>query len=265
MFYLRCAAGTVSEKRNLTVFFAALLFLTSLTSAAGQSQAAPETADGQTGRDVPAAENRPTQTEQTANQQRQPAVNAAGGSPAQDATQESRRLHGQRQEFSRQAGIHFRYARELHADGYLLRSLSSYSDFIILYPEDPNAYEAHLETGKILRELGRLEEAASWFLKAHRQGHNQEKGDLAYLEAGRTMLESGELDRARSIFSELIRSRPATRVARLAEIELKSMISLNRMDSTLKRDEAPEVENGAQREGIEEKTDSSNIGEGLEE
>ena len=178
-------------------------------------------------------------------------------------TQEERRIPNIRAELAKQGRIQFLYARELHSDGYLNASRDRLQNFLELYPDHDLYFEALRELASVLKDMNRTEEAAGVFLRAFRSAHNREKGDLAYLEAGRLFIETGDLERARSIFSELIRSRPSSRVARLAEIEMKT---LNMMDSGQdesvenRENETPESEHSAP-----ETDNRESIGEGLEE
>lgn len=117
----------------------------------------------------------------------------------------------------------FRYARELHADGFRERALALYKQFVILYPRHTRYFDALKEIGTILDEMDRPEEAAQYYMRAFREAPNHEEGALAYLQAGRLLANIGRTTEARAIYAEIRRVHPGSRAARLADLEIRSL------------------------------------------
>ena len=122
-----------------------------------------------------------------------------------------------------QGRLQFRYARELLAAGRLPQALEQLDRFLLIYPGHPWRFFGFSDRARALERLGRTREAVIAHKAAYREAHNRERGTLAYLRAGRLLAELGQEAEARAIFLEIMRVRPASRAARLAEIELRSL------------------------------------------
>ena len=122
-----------------------------------------------------------------------------------------------------QGRLQFRYARELFAAGRLPQALEQLDRFLIVYPGHSWRFFGLSDRARALEGMGRTREAIAAHKAAYREAHNRERGVLAYLRAGRLLAELGREADARDIFLEITRSRPASRAARLAEIELRAL------------------------------------------
>jgi len=119
-----------------------------------------------------------------------------------------------------QAEILFRYGSELRASGNLERALDLFEDFLILYGDHTRAFDVHIAIAEIHQSMKQYDGAISHFELAREMFPEQERGIEAYLKMGRVYAEIGESERARTIFNEIAASRPFTRLAKLASMEL---------------------------------------------
>ncbi len=170
-----------------------------------------------------------------------------------EETQEVRRLRPLPALIENQGRLHFRYARELLAAGRLSSALEQLDRFLLVYPAHPWRFFAHSDRGRALERLDRKEEAVRAYRAAYREAHNRERGALAFLRAGRLLAELGREAEAREVFVQIVRTRPASRAARLAEIELRALRFLDGAPAPAEpergsQDPAPKGENPSKEE-----------------
>ncbi|MCE9597684.1 MAG: hypothetical protein K8S54_06925 [Spirochaetia bacterium] len=135
-------------------------------------------------------------------------------------TQEAKRRAALAKERSKEAESAYRYAVQIHGDGYNERSLELLRDFLIRFPGHERTYFVRMEQADILREMGDTLEAANLDLETCRIFQNQERGGNLCLRAARLLKRSGDHDRAVAVLKETIRRYPATSLARVADVEL---------------------------------------------
>jgi len=138
-------------------------------------------------------------------------------------TQEAKRFTGFQGQANNQAWIHFKYARELAADGKLSRAVSLYEEFLILYPDHELCFPVMIEMGKILTRQNRKSYAIDLYRKAYQKRKESEEGIKAYLEAGRLLSDLGEIQKAKTVFEEIILNENYTELANIAQNELNSL------------------------------------------
>ena len=117
----------------------------------------------------------------------------------------------------------YRYAVELHSEGYKERALELLRDFRIRFPGHERTFFVRMEEGDILREKGEILDAVNMDLETCRMYPREERAGRVCLRAGKLLRRSGDVDRARSVFKEVADSFPASGVARMASVELSLM------------------------------------------
>lgn len=122
-----------------------------------------------------------------------------------------------------QGRLHLRYARELRAGGRLRDALEHFDRFLALYPGHSWRFFAYRDRGRTLEQLGRAAAAIDSYRSAYLEAHNRSRAAMAFLRAGQLSAEIGKVPEARRIFTRIIGLHPASRAARLAEIELRSL------------------------------------------
>lgn len=143
--------------------------------------------------------------------------------PELPPTQESVRRDKMRAQLKIEGENRFRYAREMHADGYLVRSRQLLQDFLILFPKHDRRFSAFEMLARIEEQQDHPERAVSAYRRAYAAVPGEDRGLDAALRAGRILAGLGRLDEAKAIFLEIQARKPDSRMARLVEIEMRAL------------------------------------------
>ncbi len=117
----------------------------------------------------------------------------------------------------------FRYARELHADGYLVRARQLLEDFLILFPDHQRRFAALEILARIEEEQDQPARAASAYRRAYASVPGEDRGLESALRAARLLAGMGQTDEAKALLLEIRARKPDSRLARLVEVELQSL------------------------------------------
>ncbi|MBL8022544.1 MAG: hypothetical protein JNM27_22895 [Leptospirales bacterium] len=168
-------------------------------------------------------------------------------------TQEAKRRAAIAKERDKEAESAYRYAVQIHGDGYNERSLELLRDFLVRFPGHERTYFVRMEQADILREMGETLEAANLDLETCRLFQNQERGGNLCLRAARLLKRSGDHDRAVAVLKETIRRYPATSLARVADVEL-NLISETKPAPALLSDDSKTPETPKREDREKEET-----------
>ncbi len=168
------------------------------------------------------AQSEPAQAPETA-----PAPNAAQTAVlaplARHVPQEERRRAVFAKERASEAENAYRYAVELHGEGYRAGALEALRDFQIRFPGHERTFFVRMEEGDILREMGEILDAVNLDLETCRMYPREERAGRICLRAAKLLRRSGDTDRARAVFKEVTENFPASGIARQASAELSIM------------------------------------------
>ena len=109
----------------------------------------------------------------------------------------------QSQEVRQEGENRFRYARELHADGYLVRARQLLQDFLILFPDHVRRFQVLELLAEIEVEQDHPERAALAYRRAYASVPGEDRGLEAALKAGRILAGLGRFGEARALFREI--------------------------------------------------------------
>lgn len=116
------------------------------------------------------------------------------------------------------------YARSLFEGGYYERAAMLLSDFLYLFPAHPDRLEAARYLARIAEAQGDLARASNHYIGLYWIWPEREEALQAYLQAGRLRARLDQREEARQIFEQLKRRRPNSQLARLAAMELQSLL-----------------------------------------
>ncbi|MCR9144102.1 MAG: hypothetical protein NXI24_17775 [bacterium] len=138
-------------------------------------------------------------------------------------TQESIRRRMMRAQIKIEGENKFRYARELEADGYLVRSRQLLEDFLILFPGHDRRFAALQLLARIAEQQDQTERAVVAYRRAYAAVPGEDRGLESALQAGRLLAGLGRTDEARKLFLEIQGRKPDSKLARLVAIELQAL------------------------------------------
>ncbi|MEQ9363028.1 MAG: tetratricopeptide repeat protein [Leptospirales bacterium] len=143
--------------------------------------------------------------------------------PKLPPTQESVRRQKMRAQLRIEGENKFRYAREMQADGYLVRSRQLLQDFLILFPEHDRRFAALEMLAQIAEDQDQPEQAVAAYRRAYAAVPGEDRGLTAALQAGRLLAGMGRTDEAKALFQEIQARKPDSKLARLVAIELQAL------------------------------------------
>ena len=144
-------------------------------------------------------------------------------SPIQQRLGKRKRERLLRKQNNQDGEARFRYAYMLFSEAYYERAQELWKQFIILFPNHSRRIEVMHYLALISEKENRYVEAMNAHIRTYQKASGQDMAIRSYLQAGRLAVRLGEITRAKQIFKEIIKSRKASYLTKVAQMELDAI------------------------------------------